>query len=152
MSDILKRKPAGRKRTNKDFIVPYSREESNIFETVMRPRVNLSLYSEVLSQWIAVDDVLADTGADLSLLPRSLGVLLVGNIRRGKRFRITGLVSNSVRYFYLHPIKVKLGAKKFNAAFAIAAGDDIPPTLGRISALDRMNIEYKKGRLLSITW
>jgi len=146
------KKPKKRRDNGKKLVFPYSQEESNLFESVMRPRVNLQLYSEVLSQWISIDDVLADTGADLSLLPKSLGILLVGNIRQGKRFRITGLVSTSIRYFYLHAIKVKLGTREFDSVFAIAARDDIPPTLGRIGGLDRMNIEYKKGRTLSITW
>ena len=114
--------------------------------------MNISLYSKVLSQWITVDDVMADTGADLSLLPRSLGMLLVGNIRDGKRYKMTGLIAGSPRYFYLHSIKVRLGLKKFDAIFAIAAGDDVPPTLGRISALDRVTVEYSKGRRLIISW
>jgi hypothetical protein len=106
----------------------------------------------VFSQWITIDDVLADTGADISILPKSLGILLVGQIRQGKKYRMTGLMANSVRYFYLHQIKTKLGNKKLDAVFAVALRDDIPPTLGRIKGLDKMNIEYKKGRQIVISW
>ena len=95
---------------------------------------------------------MADTGADLSLLPKNLGTLLVGNIRGGKRYKMTGLIADSPRYFYLHSIKARLGSKKFDAVFAIAVRDDVPPTLGRIGALDRVNIEYEKGQRLVITW
>jgi len=140
------------KSAGRNLIVPYSREKSNVFDEILRPRLNISLYSKVLSQWIAIDDVMADTGADLSLLPKSLGMLLVGNIRSGKRYKMTGLIADSPRYFYLHTIKVKLGLKKFDALFAIAAGDDVPPTLGRISALDRISVEYKNGQHLVLTW
>ena len=134
------------------MVVPYSTEGSNVFETVLRPRLNLSLYSEVFSEWLTIEDVMADTGADISLLPKNLGILLVGNIRQGKRYRMTGLIADSVRYFYIHRIKAKIGPKRFTAIFAIAAGDDVPPTLGRIGALDKLNIEYNKGRNLIITW
>lgn len=152
MSDNRRKKSNGSGKSPPELIVPYTVEESNIFGSVLRPRVKISLYSRVLSTWITIDDVLADTGADLSLLPKSLGILIVGNIRQGKRYRMSGLISEKVRYFYLHPIKVKLGKRKFESIFAIGARDDIPPTLGRSTALDKMNIAYQKGRQLAISW
>ena len=147
-----KKKPHNGKKAVRSYTVPYTREESNVFENVFRPRLTISLYSEVFSEWLTIEDVLADTGADISLLPKNLGILLVGNIRQGKKYRMVGLISDSVRYFYMHKIRVKIGPKRFTGVFAIAAGDDVPPTLGRISALDKMNIEYNKGRQLVITW
>jgi hypothetical protein len=131
--------------------IPYAKEESNIFENVLRPRLSIEVYSEFLSDWITIDDVLADTGADLSVLPKSLGVLVVGDIRKGKKYRITGLAGYS-KYIYFHRLTTRIGHKKVKAAFAIAATDDIPPTLGRIDALDKMNIEYQKGRRMVISW
>ncbi len=131
--------------------IPYAKEESNIFENVLRPRLSIDIYSEFLSDWITIDDVLADTGADLSVLPRSLGVLIVGDIREGKKYRVTGLAGHS-KYVYLHRLATRIGRKKIKAAFAIAVTDDIPPTLGRIDALDKMNIEYQKGRRMVISW
>jgi hypothetical protein len=141
-----------RKAAEKNLVIPYTAEESNLFDTILRPRVSISLYSRVFSQWITIDDVLADTGADISILPKSLGILLVGQVRQGKRYRMTGLMASSVRYFYLHQIRTKLGKKKLDTVFAVALRDDIPPTLGRIKGLDRMNIEYKKGRQIVISW
>jgi len=105
-----------------------------------------------LSSWVSVEEVLADTGADISVIPKSLGVLLVGDIRKGRKFRITGLVAGATKYIYLHNLKVRIGNRKFRAAFAVAATDDVPPTLGRIDVLDKMTVEYKKGRQLVISW
>lgn len=140
-----------RKSSAVKLTIPYAKEESNIFENVLRPRLSIDVYSEFLSDWITIDDVLADTGADLSVLPKSLGVLIVGDIREGKKYRITGLAGYS-KYIYLHRLTTRIGRKKVKAAFAIAATDDIPPTLGRIDALDKMNIEYQKGRRMVISW
>ena len=142
---------AGKKSGLARLTIPYVKEESNIFENVHRPRLSIEVYSEFLSDWITIDDVLADTGADLSVLPRSLGVLIVGDIREGRKYRITGLAGYS-KYIYLHRLTTRIGRKKIKAAFAIAATDDIPPTLGRIGALDKMNIEYQKGRRMVISW
>jgi len=140
------------RKSDGSLVVPYSREESNVFVNILRPRLTISLYSEVFSEWLTIEDVLADTGADISLLPKNLGILLVGNIRQGKKYRMIGLISDSVRYFYMHKLKARIGKKRFTGVFAIAAADDIPPTLGRFSALDKMNIEYSKGRQLVISW
>lgn len=152
MSKVRSSRTSKTRKVNRSLVVPYSREESNIFDKILRPRLSIALYSEIFSEWITVDDVLADTGADISLLPKSLGILLVGDIRKGRKYRMTGVIAGSVRYFYLHRIKLKLGPRRFGADFAIAAGDDVPPTLGRISALDKMNIEYDNGRRLVISW
>lgn len=153
MSD---RKSARRRRKpkvpRKRLLVPYVRERSNIFENVFRPKVDIQIYSEFLSSWVSVEEVLADTGADISVLPKSLGILLVGNIRKGRKFRITGLVAGATKYIYLHNLRVKIGGRRFRAAFAIAATDDVPPTLGRIDALDRLTVEYRRGRQLVISW
>ncbi len=150
MSKKVSRRP-GRKSGGLGITIPYAKEESNIFDKVLRPRLSIEIYSEFLSDWITIDDVLADTGADLSVLPKSLGVLLVGNIREGKKYRVTGLAGYS-KYIYLHHLMTRIGRKKIKAAFAIAVTDDIPPTLGRMDALDKMNIEYQKGRRMVISW
>ena len=140
-----------KKSSGARITIPYAKEESNIFENVLRPRLSIKIYSEFLSDWITIDDVLADTGADLSILPKSLGVLIVGDIREGKKYRVTGLAGYS-KYIYLHHLTIRIGRKKIKAAFAIAVTDDIPPTLGRIDALDKMDIEYQKGRRMVISW
>ncbi len=153
MSDI-KSRPTKKKNNpgRKKIIVPYTKEKSNIFHSVFRPKVDIQIYSAVLSSWIAIDEVLADTGADISVLPKSLGVLLVGNIHNGKRYKITGLVAGATKNIYIHHLTIKLGGRKLKTKFAIAATDDVPPTLGRMDALDRLNIEYKKGKCIIISW
>lgn len=151
MSERKVSRRAGKRSSRARITVPYAIEESNIFEKVLRPRLNIEIYSKFLSDWITIDDVLADTGADLSVLPKSLGVLIVGDIREGKKYRVTGLSGHS-KYIYLHYLTTRIGRKKIKAAFAIAVTDDIPPTLGRMDALDKMNIEYQKGRRMVISW
>lgn len=151
MSDEKTGAGRGKRSGGRTITVPYTKEESNIFERLLRPRLSVKIYSEFLSDWIAIDDVLADTGADVSVLPKSLGILLVGDIKKGKKFRITGLAGYA-KYIYLHSLMLKIGRKKFRASVALAATDDFPPTLGRMEALDKMNIEYQKGRQMVISW
>ena len=132
------------------LIVPYVNEQSNVFRTIKRPKLKLDIYSKHFKTWVSVEDVLADTGADISVLPEGLGVLMVGDYRRGDRFKITGLTSKNSVKMYIHQLSIRLGGRVFRTRFAISNSNDIPPTLGRIGGLDKFDIQYKKGRELII--
>ena len=56
---------------------PYREEESDIFELVKRPRVKIKVFSKLVNDWVTIDEVLADTGADFCVLPRYIGETLV---------------------------------------------------------------------------
>ncbi|MBD3232490.1 MAG: hypothetical protein GF315_02065 [candidate division Zixibacteria bacterium] len=125
----------------------YQLEDSNIFASIKRPRVCMHVYSRVFREWIAIEDVLVDTGADLSILPVTLGTVLVGDIKNNRRFKITGLVSHT--YMYLHNLSTKLNGKVIKVLFAIADTDDLPPTMGRKGALDKFDVTFQKGRTIT---
>ncbi len=126
----------------------YQDETSNIFKRIKRPRLKLQIYSRVFREWIIIEDVLADTGADISILPKTLGAVLVGKIINKKRYKISGLVAHS--YMYLHNLRTKINGREIKAIFAVANTDDLPPTLGRKGALDKFEVTFEKGRLLKI--
>ena len=135
---------------SKKLIVPYVNEESNIFRTIRRPKLSISIYSRLLKDWVKVEDVLADTGADISVLPESLGILMVGNYKRGVKFDITGLLPQNVASMYIHKLSIRLGGKTFRANFAISDSNDVPPTLGRVGGLDKLDIQYQRGKKLIV--
>lgn len=127
----------------------YQRESSNIFPSIARPRVTLQLFSRVFREWITVEDVLADTGADISVLPKTLGMILVGEISNKRRHKIHGLVSSA--YLYLHRLRMRLDGKEMVATFAIANSDTVPPTLGRKYGLDRFKVVFDRGKKLKFS-
>jgi len=101
---------------------------------------------------VKIEDVLADTGADISVLPRSLGILMVGDYRAGNKFKISGLLSKITTDMYIHKLSIKLARKTMRTYFAISSTDDTPPTLGRVGGLDRFDIRYHHGREIIIHW
>lgn len=62
---------------------PYVEEESSVLETVKRPRINRGALSELVSDWVTIDEILADTGADFSVQPRYIGETLIKDITTG---------------------------------------------------------------------
>jgi len=135
---------------SKKLIVPYVNEESNVFHRIKRPKISLAIYSRCFKCWINIEDILADTGADISVLPESLGILLVGNYKKGNKYKITGLLPGSVASMYINKLSIRLGDKVFRTDFAISNSNDVPPTLGRIGGLDKLNIQYNRGKKLII--
>jgi len=124
----------------------YQKESSNIFASIRRPRVTLQIFSRVFKEWIMVEDVLADTGADISIIPKTLGIILVGDITKRRRYKIHGMVSST--FMYLHRLKIRLNGKELLATVAIANSDNVPPTLGRKHGLDKFKVIFDRGQKL----
>jgi predicted aspartyl protease len=122
----------------------YQRRKSPILGIVLRPIVSIEIYSK--SNKVVIDDVLADTGADITLLLRNIGELLVDDITKGKYVEIKGVVPSANLISYIHCFKIKLGEKVFTAPVAIADSDNVPPILGRYKALDLFNVRFNKGK------
>jgi hypothetical protein len=110
---------------------PYAEEESNIFGSVMRPRISMDLFSTFRDEWLPIDDVLADTGADLTVLPRFIGELLTVDITDGKYSEIKGVIPGTILVAYVHQIEVRIGTLVFEAPVAIADSNDVPSIFGR---------------------
>ncbi len=128
------------------IVFDYQTEGSNIFPRIKRPRMTIDIYSSVLRQWIEIGDVLPDTGADVSILPYTLGAVIVGHVNQGKRYKIHGMVSST--YMYLHDLTVRISDRKIRATFAISLSDEVPPTLGRVKALDKFRVVFDRGKLI----
>ena len=57
----------------------YKECDSGIFGKVKRPLISIDVKSYT-GEWIHLRDVLADTGADISILPRDIGEILIEDV------------------------------------------------------------------------
>ncbi|MCK4733331.1 MAG: hypothetical protein KAT65_12830 [Methanophagales archaeon] len=131
---------------------PYAEEESNTFGSVMRPRISMDLFSTFRDEWLPIDDVLADTGADLTVLPRFIGELLTVDITDGKYSEIKGVIPGTILVAYVHQIEVRIGTLVFEAPVAIADSNDVPSIFGRVNALDRFDANFLNGERVKLYW
>lgn len=120
----------------------YKEGKSFLFETIKRPLIKLEIYSSKLERWILLEDVLADTGADICLLPRYMGELLVENVAIGIYKEIRGVVPNTFLNGFIHKLKMKIGDREFIAPVFIADSDNVTPILGRNEALDLFKASF----------
>ncbi len=114
----------------------YQEEKSSLFDTIKRPLIELEIYSLKLGKWVPFKRVLADTGADICLLPRFMGNLLVDDGATGTYKKIRGVVPNTFLSGFIHYLKIRIENKEFTAPVFIADSEDVTPIFGRTKALD----------------
>ncbi len=114
-----------------------------------RPLVTIKLISP--QRHVLLEDVLVDTGADVSVIPRDVGEALWEDITQGKYTEIQGIVPTTKLIAYLHPIKILLGPWSFHTRIAVADSNNVPPVLGRFQALDRALLALHHGRKVVFT-
>lgn len=126
----------------------YKIEESRLFGTISKPIIDAKIYSEKFSAWFSFKKILADTGADISLLPKFMGNQLIKDITKGIPKKIKGVVPNTFIQGYIHNLFWKIGYNIFKAPVFIADSDNVGAILGRTQALDNFNACFLKGKHL----
>lgn len=120
----------------------YKEGKSSLLGIIKRPFISLEIYSESQLRWIEIKNVLADTGADICLLPRFIGKLLVGDITTGLYKKIRGVVPNTFLNGFVHNFKIKIGSREFIAPVLIADSEDVTPIFGRARAMDLFKVRF----------
>lgn len=128
----------------------YKEKESGIFGKIRRPLVDLRVLSPKSKKWVLISEILADTGADISILPKSLGESIIGDITTGRYLEIRGITPLAFLGVFIHTLKCQIGNSRFKATFAIANSDDVPPILGRAKGLDLFEATFNRGKEISL--
>ena len=123
---------------------PYIERESRIFGSILKPIIDIEILSEKYGLWCGIESVLVDTGADITLIPSSIGKGLVDDLYSGTKAAIKGITPFEL-IVYIHNLKVRVANKEFETKVAIADSDDVPAVLGRFEALDIFNARFVKG-------
>ena len=125
------------------FVFPYVEQEHPIFGKVKRPLIKIAMYSERFQQWLSVDKVLADTGADISVVPLPFGEILFTDVEVGQPIQLGGiLASNLMANAFVHRVQAKIGNYEFAMPVAVSTSSQIPPILGRQGALDQFKVSF----------
>ncbi|EDN65782.1 hypothetical protein BGP_2476 [Beggiatoa sp. PS] len=131
------------------FTFSYTEQEHPIFGQITRPLLKFALYSTRFGEWLSVKKVLADTGADISVVPLPLGQILVAEVELGQPIQLGGILSsNLIVNGFVHQIQAKIDDYHFDMPIAISTSSTIPPILGRKNALDRFKVSFIHGKEL----
>lgn len=125
------------------IVFKYRAEPSRIKgQFVYRPVAEVYLKSKV-GNWIKFNPYI-DSGADVSLIPLSLGKLLGLELDKNKIEQIGG-IRGSVPVIY-HKIEIKIVEFTLQIQIAWALIEEVPPLLGRTDIFDYFNVTFKQKK------
>ena len=121
---------------------PYEEKPSLIFKTIKRPMVKVDFWSKKSSSWIEYS-LLADTGADYTILPYHVAPELGVDLKKDcRQFLTSGVGGTEKVYLTNKGLKMRIG----NVEKAIPAGflerENIPPLLGREACLNHFDVRF----------
>ncbi len=121
----------------------FKEEESRIIGPILRPVARVVLINEDIE---FPEHVYVDSGADVSLIPRSVGEALGFKIEKTDKIsEIKGIGERGVPII-IKKIKIKISEKIIDARIAWALIEEVPLLLGRTDVFNLFNICFKKNK------
>ena len=128
-------------------IFPFRKEKSAIFGEIARPVAKVFFWSDRWNDWESVW-MIADTGADYSLLPKYLSWELGVDLARDCEKHQTGGIGGEETVFLFRKQKVKLGSWQGIIPVGFLGNDDIPPLLGRQDFLEKLKVTFENHKTI----
>lgn len=131
----------------KKISFPYKKEVSKVFGYIHRPVVEIYLRTKE-GKWFRVSTY-ADSGADITIFPKSVSDILGLKLQDGKESTVTGVGGQEVKIF-IHTITVTIGDEELEIRAGFAEREDVPYLLGRTDILTHFSILFDKDRVVFI--
>ena len=131
----------------KKISFPYKKEVSTIFGYIYRPVVEIHLKTKE-TQGFRVSTY-ADSGADITIFPKSVSNILGLKLQDGRESTVTGVGGQEVKIF-IHTITVRIGDEELEIRAGFTEREDVPYLLGRTDILTHFNILFEKDRVVFI--
>lgn len=119
---------------------PYQKEESKLFGSVYRPLVEFEI--KTTNGWIPVL-AYVDSGADVTLLPKSFIDLLDIKVREEDIVEIGGVGGGKVPVI-VEVVDLKISDEIRKVKVAIALIEEVPYLLGREDVFDYFEVRFKQ--------
>lgn len=114
---------------------------------IYRPYAIVLAYSKVRNKWQPVEMVV-DTGADYTLLPKRYSVILGIDLTRDCAAETTLGVGGVETVYQYKNLPVKLGNWEKKIPVGFLERDDVPALLGRLDCLEELNLNFKDRKTI----
>lgn len=115
---------------------------------IYRPNITVEVFLENIGKWQPVE-MIVDSGADYTLLPRRFAQLLEINLSQDCLSDTTvGIGGSETIYLYKEGITIKIGNWQKKVPVGILERDDIPPLLGRLRCLEVLKVIFDKRKTI----
>lgn len=121
---------------------PFTYKGKTFLGKIFRPYLHLFLYSKARKTWQPVE-MLVDTGADYTLLPKRYAQILGINLTTDCRIETTFGVGGTETVYQCKALSIKIGAWEKKIPVGFLKRDDFPPVLGRLACLEAVELITK---------
>jgi hypothetical protein len=131
-------------------VFKYREEMGRKGSSIFRPVADIE-FKIVGGEWIECHPYI-DSGADVTLLPLSLGRLLGLEIEKDKIEELYGLAKQGIPVTFKN-VEVKIGENEFETEIAWALSEEVVPLLGRTDIFDNFHVSFKQDhKIIELEW
>ncbi|MBM4041024.1 MAG: hypothetical protein FJ290_21195 [Planctomycetes bacterium] len=123
-----------------ELVFPFIPFHSPRFGALRKPLIPVTVCGP---KGAATAKFLLDSGADISILPRSFGRLIGLSAQGAPTEQVRGVGSGPVRY-HLCSVRVRIRHIEVPLRLGWCEIEDVPLLLGRLDLFDRLDIEFKQ--------
>ncbi len=120
---------------------PYIKEKANIVPFVLRPFARTTFKN---GQREVTQDMYVDSGADITLIPFSVGKALGFEIKKDEDIKRVGGVGGSRISIVVRKVMMRIGEKEFDCRIAWCLSEDVPLILGRMDVFREFEVLFKE--------
>jgi hypothetical protein len=121
-------------------VYPWRKRETRHFGAMYRPSVDLQLLAKD-GKWLTLQCEL-DSGAVITLLPRSIAGVLGINLVDGRAIELSSVGGQKITA-HVHSVQAKIGLfDHISVPVAIADSDDVPHLLGWLGIFDTYRVDF----------
>jgi predicted aspartyl protease len=122
---------------------PFSFKGQGYLGKIYRPYITLLVTSKYIDEWLPLEMVV-DSGADYTLLPRGYARLLLIDLAKDCFAQETaGIGGREKVYLCKRLVGIKIGSWEEKIPVGILDRDDIPGLLGRLDCLEKLGLVMK---------
>lgn len=122
---------------------PFKERGQGYLGKIYRPYIEILITSRKIDEWIPIE-ILIDTGADYTLLPKRYAELLGVNLEKDcYQDKTLGVGGQEKIYLYKKGIMIKLASFKREIPVGFLNRDNVPPLLGRLECLEVLTLIMK---------
>jgi len=121
---------------------PFVEERANIVPTILRPMARVKL----VAKNEATVDMYVDSGADITLIPYSVGIAVGFSLKPEDEIRRIGGVGGGKISIVMRRIKMRIDGEELNVRVAWCMSEDVPLILGRLDIFNKFNVLFEGGK------
>ncbi|MEN8253816.1 MAG: retroviral-like aspartic protease family protein [Patescibacteria group bacterium] len=125
----------------------FKKDDTRVLGAIYQPVAKVYFLSDFDNKWRSIQ-MLVDTGADYSILPKYAVSLLEIDLKKSKRVVESVGIGGSQKVSFIEKTKVKIGSFKREIPVGIAHSNKLPPIMGRHLFFETFNVSFNKRNKL----